>query len=247
MQQDCKSPHPKGFGKKYFSLAVILALNTTLLAQGQDATLQEKSNATYRDLKLSVILAEEFMETASFKEEFDIQSITLSNAQNVYDFLNANSQLNIRSNYGNPYTQNVDLRGFGQNGHKNLAIIVDGIRLNNMDSAPISLSPIPLSIQKIEIFKGKGTTKYGNGAVSGILKITTHRKSGGMLHLSDASYNTLNSQFFARIIKDTFNIGVYGQHQCSQGERFLNALSDEKSGSYNSNGGITAFLYPSDD
>ncbi|MBX7490439.1 TonB-dependent receptor [Helicobacter turcicus] len=248
MKKTTKNLYPKGFRKKYFSLAAILALNASLLAQSQNTAMLEKSDSANKNLKLSVIHAEEFVENADFKEEFDAQSIALSNAQNIYDFLNANSLLTIRSNYGNPYTQNIDLRGFGQNGHKNLAIIVDGIRLDNVDSAPISLSGIPLdSIQKIEIIRGKGTTKYGNGAVSGILKITTTRKSGGALDLSYASYDTLNSQFFARTVRDTLNIGVYGQYQHTQGDRYLSNLSDEKSGSYNKNGGITAFLYPSND
>ena len=225
-----------------------MALNTALLAQSQNTALFEKSDSINKDLKLSVIHAEEFVENTDFKEEFDAQSIALSNAQNIYDFLNTNSLLTIRSNYGNPYTQNIDLRGFGQNGHKNLAIVVDGILFENIDSAAVSLSSIPLdSIQKIEIIRGKGTTKYGSGAVSGILKITTTRKSGGTLNLSYGSYGTLNSQFFTRAVKDTLNIGAYGQYQHTQGERYLNDLSDEKSGSYNKNGGITAFFYPSND
>ena len=122
-------------------------------------------------MKLSIIHADEFVENTDFKEEFSAEEIKQSNAQNIYEFLELHSLLKITSNYGNPYTQNIDLRGFGQNAHKNLAIIVDGMRLNNIDSVPISLSAIPLdSIQKIEIIRGKGTTKYGNGAVSGVLK-----------------------------------------------------------------------------
>ena len=248
MQKNHKNLYPKGFRKKYFSLAAILALNSALLAQSQNTAILEKSDSAQQDLKLSIIHAEEFVENADFKEEFDAQSIALSNAQNIYDFLNSNSLLTIRSQYGNPYTANIDLRGFGQNGHKNLVILVDGIRIDNIDSTPISLSSIPLdSIQKIEIIRGKGTTKYGNGAVSGILKITTSRKAGGALNLSYASYDTLNSQFFARTVQDTLNIGVYGQYQHTEGERYLSNLGDEKSGSYNKNGGITAFLYPSND
>ena len=121
------------------------------------------------------------------------------------------------------------------------------MRLNNIDSTPISLSAIPLdSIQKIEIIRGKGTTKYGNGAVSGVLKITTTRKAGGEINLSYASYDTFNSQFFARHAGDNLNIGLYGQYQNSQGSRRISSDSDEKDGSYNKNGGIFLFFYPDD-
>lgn len=243
-----KNLQPRGFRKKYFSLAAILMLNSTLIAQSQNIALNEKSLKTKeQSLKLSIIHADEFVENADFKEEFSAEEIKQSNAQNIYEFLELHSLLKITSNYGNPYTQNIDLRGFGQNGHKNLAIIVDGMRLNNIDSAPISLSAIPLdSIQKIEIIRGKGTTKYGNGAVSGVLKITTTRKAGGKINLSYASYDTFNSQFFARHAGDNLNIGLYGQYQNSQGSRRISPDSDEKDGSYNKNGGITLFYYPDD-
>lgn len=243
-----KNLQPRGFRKKYFSLAAILMLNSTLIAQSQNIALNEKSSETKeQSLKLSIIHADEFVENADFKEEFSAKEIKQSNAQNVYEFLNLHSLLKTTSSYGNSYTQNIDLRGFGQNGHKNLAIIVDGMRLNNIDSPPISLSAIPLdSIQKIEIIRGKGTTKYGNGAVSGVLKITTTRKAGGEINLSYASYDTFNSQFFARHAGDNLNIGLYGQYQNSQGSRRISPDSDEKDGSYNKNGGITLFYYPDD-
>lgn len=248
MQHKHKVLHPKGFRKKYFSLAAILALNSALLAQSQNIALNEKSNLVEsQDLKLSITHAKEFVENDDFKEEFSAEEIQQSNAQNIYDFLNQHSLLKITTNYGNPYTANIDLRGFGQNGHKNLAIIIDGMRLENIDSVPISLSGIPLdSIQKIEILRGKGTTKYGNGATSGILKITTNRKAGGALNVSYANYDTLNSQFFARYVGDTLNIGVYGQYQHNEGARKITQGSEEKDGSYNKNGGITAFYYPND-
>ena len=244
-----KNLQPRGFRKKYFSLAAILMLNSTLIAQSQNIALNEKSSQSQdsQSLKLSIIHADEFVENADFKEEFSAEEIKQSNAQNVYEFLNLHSLLKTTSSYGNPYTQNIDLRGFGQNAHKNLAIIVDGMRLNNIDSVPISLSAIPLdSIQKIEIIRGKGTTKYGNGAVSGVLKITTTRKAGGEINLSYASYDTFNSQFFARHAGDNLNIGLYGQYQNSQGSRRISPDSDEKDGSYNKNGGITLFYYPDD-
>ena len=243
-----KNLQPRGFRKKYFSLAAILMLNSTLIAQSQNIALNEKSSETKeQSLKLSIIHADEFVENTDFKEEFSAEEIKQSNAQNIYEFLELHSLLKITSNYGNPYTQNIDLRGFGQNAHKNLAIIVDGIRINNIDSVPVSLSSIPLdSIQKIEIIRGKGATKYGNGAVSGVLKITTTRKAGGKINLSYASYDTFNSQFFARHAGDNLNIGLYGQYQNSQGSRRISPDSDEKDGSYNKNGGITLFYYPDD-
>lgn len=248
MKHNYKNLYPKGFRKKYFSLTAILALNSALLAQSQNIALNEKSQEVEsQNLKLSITHAEEFVENVDFKEEFSAEEIQQSNAQNIYNFLNQHSLLKVTTNYGNPYTANIDLRGFGQNAHKSLTIIVDGMRLNNIDSTPVSLSNIPLdSIQKIEIIRGKGTTKYGNGAVSGILKITTNRKGGGALNLNYASYNSQNSQFFSRYVGDTLNIGAFGQYQHNRGEQLITQGSEEKNGGYNKNGGITAFYHPND-
>ncbi len=233
---------PRGFQKKYLSLVAILALHSILLAQSQNATLENQSSSSQRPLNLSILHNHTLTDNQDFKETFDEATIRKSNTQNIYDFLKSHSLLNIKTNYGNPYTQSVDLRGFGINGHKNLAIIVDEIRLNNIDSSAISLSAIPLdSISKIEIIRGRGTTKYGNGAVSGILKITTKAKN--TLHLSYANYDTLNSQFSSHYTSDTLNIGAFGQYYHTEGSRNIMPKSEEKDGSYNKNGGISLIYY----
>ena len=233
---------PRGFQKKYLSLVAILALHSILLAQSQNATLENQSSSSQRPLNLSILHNHTLTDNQDFKETFDEATIRKSNTQNIYDFLKSHSLLNIKTNYGNPYTQSVDLRGFGINGHKNLAIIIDEIRLNNIDSSAISLSAIPLdSISKIEIIRGRGTTKYGNGAVSGILKITTKAKN--TLHLSYANYDTLNSQFSSHYTSDTLNIGAFGQYYHTEGSRNIMPKSEEKDGSYNKNGGISLIYY----
>lgn len=241
-----KNLQPKGFRRKYFSLAAILALNSALIAQSQNIAMSEKSSNSQdaQSLKLSITHSQEFVEYEDFKEEFNEQEIQQSNAQNIYDFLNTHSLLKITTNYGNPYTQMINLRGFN---HKNLAIIIDGMRFENIDSSPISLSAIPLdAVEKIEIIRSSGTTQYGNGAVSGVLKIKTKQQAGSEIHLSYASYQTSNSQFFSRYVGDTLNIGAYGQYQHTRGSRHISVDSDEKDGSYNKNGGISASYAPED-
>ena len=76
MKYNHKNLYPKGFRKKYFSLAAILALNSALLAQNQNIALNEKSKKTEsQSLKLSITHAEEFVENADFKEEFSAEEI----------------------------------------------------------------------------------------------------------------------------------------------------------------------------
>ncbi|CAM2832525.1 TonB-dependent receptor [Helicobacter burdigaliensis] len=231
----------KGF-KRYFSLAAILVLHSTLSLQAQNASLEEKSQQAH-NLKSYFDTTQK---EEGFKEEFTSEEIAQSNSQTLYDFLSKHSLLNIHTNYGNPYNQSIDLRGFGINGHKNLAIVIDGIYYNNIDSTPILLSSIPLdAVAKIEILKGRDTLKYGNGATSGVLKITTSSKDFKQLHFSYSSYKSANSQIFMRHVANNLNAGVYGQYQNTQGSR--NITQDEKDGSYNKNGGFSLYYTPSDD
>ena len=72
----------------------------------------------------------------------------------------------------------IDLRGFGDTANSNTLILLDGQRLNPIDSGSISWSTIPLAnIERIEIIRGAGTVLYGDRATGGVINIITD-KSG---------------------------------------------------------------------
>ncbi|MCM8594352.1 TonB-dependent receptor [Accumulibacter sp.] len=72
----------------------------------------------------------------------------------------------------------VDIRGFGEAAGSNTLILLDGQRMNPIDSGSVSWSAIPLdSVQRIEIQRGAGTVMYGDKATGGVVNIITD-KSG---------------------------------------------------------------------
>ena len=72
----------------------------------------------------------------------------------------------------------VDMGGYGAAANSNTLILLDGQRLNPIDSSSVSWESIPLgSIQRIEILRGGAAVQYGNGAVGGVINIIT--KTGG--------------------------------------------------------------------
>ena len=72
----------------------------------------------------------------------------------------------------------IDLRGFGATATSNTLVLVDGQRMNPVDSGTIIWSSIPVeSIERIEIIRGSGTVLYGDGATGGVINIVTN-KSG---------------------------------------------------------------------
>ncbi|MGJ0309640.1 TonB-dependent receptor [Aliarcobacter cryaerophilus] len=121
---------------------------------------------------------------ATFATEiYTKKDIEQSKSKDIYEFLASQSSVNVMPNVGNIFSQNLDMRGYGiENGYQNIAVVVNGRRLNNIDMVPQLLSSIPLeSIEKIEILKGSGSVKYGDGANAGVISITTDKKNSNYL------------------------------------------------------------------
>jgi iron complex outermembrane recepter protein len=96
-------------------------------------------------------------------------------ATNVPDLLKSAAGIEVRPLYGAMgIDATVDLRGFGDTAGSNTLILLDGQRLNPLDSGSISWSTIPLgSIERIEIIRGAGTVLYGDRASGGVINIVT--------------------------------------------------------------------------
>ena len=121
---------------------------------------------------------------ATFATEiYTKKDIEQSKSKDIYDFLASQTSVNVMPNFGNKFSQSLDIRGYGiENGYQNIAVVVNGRRLNNIDMVPQLLSSIPLeSIEKIEILKGSGSVKYGDGANAGVISITTDKKNSNYL------------------------------------------------------------------
>ena len=97
----------------------------------------------------------------------------------IPDLLRSQAGIKVSSQYGNQgIDAMVDMRGFGESAIGNTLILVDGQRLNNVDSSSIQWSSIPLSnIDHIEILPGSGAVLYGDKASGGVINIVTN-KSG---------------------------------------------------------------------
>ena len=72
----------------------------------------------------------------------------------------------------------IDMGGYGATANSTTLVLLDGQRLNPIDSSSVSWESIPLgSVQRIEILRGGAAVQYGNGAVGGVINIIT--KNGG--------------------------------------------------------------------
>ena len=116
-------------------------------------------------------------------EVYTKKDIEQSKSKDIYDFLASQTSVNVMPNSGNTFSQSLDMRGYGiENGSQNIVVVVNGRRLNNIDMSPQLLSSIPLeSIEKIEILKGSGSVRYGDGANAGVINIITDKKNANYI------------------------------------------------------------------
>ncbi len=70
----------------------------------------------------------------------------------------------------------LDLRGFGTTSEQNLVVMVDGVRISEIDLSNALMSSIPVdSVERVELTRGGSSVLYGNGATGGTIHIITKR------------------------------------------------------------------------
>lgn len=116
----------------------------------------------------------------------------------------------------------LDLRGFGAAASNNVLVLLDGRRLNDIDSTAADLSGIPLeNIERIEFLPGGGSVLYGDGAGGGTVNLITRnaRANGATLHVSGGSHDARHVSGNLDVVSGQAGIRVFGQHMESDGYR----------------------------
>lgn len=112
-------------------------------------------------------------------------AIEASGATSVPELLRTQAGITITT-LGNPTSADIGIRGFGQGqvGNLNTAVLIDGLRANFADLAPVDYMSIPLDqVDRIEIRRGGGGAQYGNNATAGVINIVTRRATANRVSL----------------------------------------------------------------
>ena len=166
-------------------------------------------------------IAQEDIRATYASEVHNAADIKNSAAINLYDYLGRFSSVNVMPNYGNPYQQALDMRGYGiGDGYQNIVVTINGRRLNNIDMQPQLLSSIPLSsIERIEIIKGSGSVAQGDGAMAGIINIVTKDQTGVDISIAAGSDGYSTSNISAGLSEELFAIQFLADNSKSDGLR----------------------------
>jgi iron complex outermembrane recepter protein len=135
------------------------------------------------------------------------EQIKKTGSNTLYDYLDKHSSLVVLPSYGNPFTQKIDMRGYGiGDGYQNIVVSLNGRRLNNIDMAPQLLSSIPLeTIDRIEITKGSGSVAYGDGATAGSIQIYTRPTDGVRATISAGNFGVRSGSLSAGLVGEMFD------------------------------------------
>jgi iron complex outermembrane receptor protein len=137
------------------------------------------------------------------------EEIAESTSSNIPDILSQIGGLNVRNTNGGQLNlgATIDMGGYGVTANSTTLILVDGQKINPIDSSSVSWESIPLdSINRIEILHGGASVQYGNGAVGGVINIITNdgKKSLNQASTSYGSFNTLvNNAIFRNTVDQT--------------------------------------------
>ena len=149
----------------------------------------------------------------------EIQS---SGAQTLPDVLRYTAGLQVTPLYGSIGADtSVDMRGFGEGAAQRTLILLNGQRLNPLDSTNVDWGLVPLdSIDRIEIVSGSAAILYGDNAVGGVINIITGKpRDSASIQVGLGSNNgQLLSASLAKQI-DNFSLALAVNHQATDGWR----------------------------
>lgn len=169
-------------------------------------------------------------------EIYTAEDIEKAHVQNIYEFLNQQTSVVTMPSYGNPFSQRLDMRGYGiGDGYQNIAITIDGRKINNIDMVPPLLSAIsPASIERLEIIKSSGIVVGGDGANAGVINIITKKKSVKEITVYMGTHGTASGSFYLGHSGEKLSVSASGEAQKSDGIRNINSSGDKDENSLTS-------------
>lgn len=155
--------------------------------------------------------------------------IERSPAATLTELLAREANLNLQSFFGNDKRTTVDMRGMGSTATSNVLVLVDGVQLNEVDQSGADFSSIPMySIERIEIIRGGGAVRYGDGAVGGIINIITKRAGrqgiSGSVGAGAGAYGARNHNVSMSAVAGPWSLRLNAARNDSDGYRQNNYL-----------------------
>lgn len=149
------------------------------------------------------------------------QHIVQSGASNIIEFLDSVPGLSVNRLYGRlGIDASVDVGYMGEAGSQNVLILVDGQRVNGLDSSGVRFAQIPMGgIERIEIRKAGGGALYGERAQGGVINIITRTDPIKEVSLGIGSFGYRKADGYLGFKTEDFSGGLSLMSAHSDGHR----------------------------
>jgi len=147
------------------------------------------------DLYKTEIITEQIVVTASRNQQtigdipgrislLSSRAITATPSQSVDDIFKQTSGIFVSRGSGLITSSvTVNVRGITSNEQGRVLALVDGMPVNKTDGGSVNWNRINSEdVERVEIFKGPGSSIYGNNAMGGVINIITKRQSAEGYH-----------------------------------------------------------------
>ena len=177
----------------------MIALLTLAQVGGVRAALAQPPDAAPR-LAVDVVVTPERGETprgvvAASSVSIDAAALARLPALDVGEVLPAASGFAVARSLFSSGRPVVSARGFFGGGEAEyVTLLVDGVRIGNIESGLIDWSAIAASsIERIEALRGPGASLYGDSAIGGVIQVFRDRRDGGRLTTTAGSFGTVTA------------------------------------------------------
>lgn len=158
--------------------------------------------------------------------------IASSPAQQVDDILRFVPGINVNRSAG-IYSMRpmVTLRGLSGDEQSQTLVLMNGVPINTSDEGGVNWNRINyFDIEKIEVFKGPGSSLYGNNAMGGVINIITKKPSKPQEITGGVSYGTFNTvrQDLGLRIRTSKDFYAVISEFYQQSDGYMNVLPEKK-------------------
>ena len=153
----------------------------------------------------------------------DREVLARSTQNSLSEILEVQAGIPNSSLFGNSDLAVPQLRGFGENAQLRTLLTIDGLSVNRSDLSVPSFSQFPAeSLEKVTVFKGGRTVRYGPDALAGVIALETRLPTEGRegsLELTAGSDETFRQRFSLSTAGPNWGLGVQGENFTSDGYR----------------------------
>ena len=220
-----KAARSGGLSKKFVGAAIMMVMLFTFTNRTEAVEDTGEVVSTMAEVVVTATRGEQdIQKIPATVSVITAKDIAASNATTVPDVLRLLPGVIVRDIYGNGNDQSIDMGGFGETATQNVAIVLNGRRINSIDMGTINWARIPVeNIERIEVLDGSGAVLYGDNAMGGVINIITKEATEEgiqyKVNFVTGSYDTLRGSALVDFVSGPLSINSGITHNETDGYR----------------------------